>query len=129
MPPLNKFFEKSFMRKGRDGEKKWKNKLGLSCAKLRPVSLLRFLLLENFELCKFAKLELGLGLSLAILLCLCAMQVNIDYIICTAPPSLITVGLVDIRYQYQIPVISVYQTYHSTAYNKLGLSCAKLRSA
>ena len=41
------------------------NKLGLSCAKLRPASLLRFLLLENFELCKCAKLELGLGLSLA----------------------------------------------------------------
>ena len=44
---------------------KYFNKLGLSCAKLRPASLLRFLLLENFELCKCAKLELGLGLSLA----------------------------------------------------------------
>ena len=45
--------------------KKKENKLGLSCAKLRPASLLRFLLLENFEFCKYAKLELGLGLSLA----------------------------------------------------------------
>ena len=45
--------------------KKNKNNLGLSCAKLRPASLLRFLLLENFEFCKCAKLELGLGLSLA----------------------------------------------------------------
>ena len=34
-------------------------------AKLRPASLLRFLLLENFEFCKCAKLELGQGLSLS----------------------------------------------------------------
>ena len=32
-----------------------KNKLGLSCAKLRPASLLRLLLLENLELCKCEK--------------------------------------------------------------------------
>ena len=31
------------------------NKLGLSCAKLRPASLLRLLLLENLELCKCEK--------------------------------------------------------------------------
>ena len=31
------------------------DKLGLSCAKLRPASLLRLLLLENLELCKCEK--------------------------------------------------------------------------